>query len=159
MIYTPMLYHDHNEFIQVDIFLNGIKVFEKVIPALGNVEWDIIKNKNLSNYSKKKLVCRRLVLNVFSMCSNRNKYKFKWCYNITISIYKSKYKQIKQNIISYNFTSICNRNKNMEIKYYVKSTVFILVFIFCVYFDVFYRWNEIKLNCRTVFYKIKCKYT
>lgn len=38
MIYTPMLYHDHNEFIQVDIFLNGIKVFEKVIPALGNVE-------------------------------------------------------------------------------------------------------------------------
>lgn len=36
-VYTPPLAHAHNEFIQADTFLNGIKVFEKIIKALCNI--------------------------------------------------------------------------------------------------------------------------
>jgi len=35
---TPVLLHDHNEYVTVDTFLNGVKVYEKLIPALANLE-------------------------------------------------------------------------------------------------------------------------
>lgn len=31
---TPILLHDHDEYVPVDVFLEGIKVYEKLIPAL-----------------------------------------------------------------------------------------------------------------------------
>ncbi|XP_071817211.1 aminoacylase-1-like [Apostichopus japonicus] len=34
---TPILLHDHNEFINEDVFLEGIKVYEALIPALSGV--------------------------------------------------------------------------------------------------------------------------
>lgn len=37
IIYTQPLGHAHNEYIQADVFLYGIKVFKKVIKKLGNV--------------------------------------------------------------------------------------------------------------------------
>jgi len=33
---TPILLHDHNEFIEVDMFLEGIRVYESLVPALAN---------------------------------------------------------------------------------------------------------------------------
>jgi len=35
---TPVLLHDHNEFLEEDVFLKGIDVFEEVIERLANVE-------------------------------------------------------------------------------------------------------------------------
>ncbi|KAK7503333.1 hypothetical protein BaRGS_00005254 [Batillaria attramentaria] len=34
---TPILLHDHNEFLNEKVFLRGIKIYEKIIPALANV--------------------------------------------------------------------------------------------------------------------------
>lgn len=33
---TPILLHDHNEFIEESVFLRGIPIYEAIIPALGN---------------------------------------------------------------------------------------------------------------------------
>ena len=33
---TPILLHDHNEFLDESIFLHGITIYEAIIPALGN---------------------------------------------------------------------------------------------------------------------------
>lgn len=34
---TPILLHDHNEFLNEQVFLKGIHVFERLIPALASV--------------------------------------------------------------------------------------------------------------------------
>ncbi|XP_077982510.1 aminoacylase-1-like [Glandiceps talaboti] len=34
---TPILLHDHNEFLNENIYLKGITIYEKIIPALANV--------------------------------------------------------------------------------------------------------------------------
>ncbi|XP_071804989.1 aminoacylase-1-like [Asterias amurensis] len=34
---TPILLHDHNEFLNEDIFMKGISIYEEIIMALGNV--------------------------------------------------------------------------------------------------------------------------
>lgn len=34
---TPVLLHDHNEYFNKDVFLKGIEVYCKIIPALANV--------------------------------------------------------------------------------------------------------------------------
>lgn len=33
---TPVLMHDHDEFLGTDIFLNGIEIYKKLIPKLSN---------------------------------------------------------------------------------------------------------------------------
>ena len=35
---TPILLHDHNEFLNEDVFLRGINIYEGIIPALAGVE-------------------------------------------------------------------------------------------------------------------------
>uniref|UniRef100_A0A914PWE5 Aminoacylase n=1 Tax=Panagrolaimus davidi TaxID=227884 RepID=A0A914PWE5_9BILA len=35
---TPILLHDHNEYIDESVFLRGIEIYEKLIPNLANVE-------------------------------------------------------------------------------------------------------------------------
>ncbi|XP_044741964.1 aminoacylase-1-like [Chrysoperla carnea] len=35
---TPVLLHDHNEFLNSDVFLRGIDFYEKLIPVLANIE-------------------------------------------------------------------------------------------------------------------------
>lgn len=35
---TPVLLHDHNEFLNETIFLKGIDIFEDIITEIGNVE-------------------------------------------------------------------------------------------------------------------------
>ncbi|XP_072939277.1 aminoacylase-1-like [Epargyreus clarus] len=37
MNHTPVLLHDHDEFLSVDIFLKGIDIYTKLIPAVANV--------------------------------------------------------------------------------------------------------------------------
>lgn len=37
MNHTPILLHDHDEYHQADIYLNGIEIYKKIIPALANV--------------------------------------------------------------------------------------------------------------------------
>lgn len=37
MVGTPQLLHDHNEFLNEDVFLKGVDIYVKVISALGNV--------------------------------------------------------------------------------------------------------------------------
>lgn len=34
---TPVLLHDHNEFLKADTYLNGIEIYKKIIPKLANV--------------------------------------------------------------------------------------------------------------------------
>lgn len=34
---TPVLLHDHDEFIKADIYLKGIEIYKKLIPALLNI--------------------------------------------------------------------------------------------------------------------------
>ncbi|CAK1601217.1 unnamed protein product [Parnassius mnemosyne] len=34
---TPVLLHDHDEFLKADIYLRGIEIYEKLIPAIANV--------------------------------------------------------------------------------------------------------------------------
>ncbi|GAB4844892.1 hypothetical protein Ancab_038283 [Ancistrocladus abbreviatus] len=38
MKYTPILLHDHNEFLQDTIFMNGIRVYESIISSLSSIE-------------------------------------------------------------------------------------------------------------------------
>ncbi|KAK6174931.1 hypothetical protein SNE40_013487 [Patella caerulea] len=38
MNYTPILLHDHNEYLNEDIFLRGIEIYQEIIPALANVQ-------------------------------------------------------------------------------------------------------------------------
>lgn len=33
---TPVLLHDHNEFLQADVYLHGIEVYKKLVPKLAN---------------------------------------------------------------------------------------------------------------------------
>eukprot|EP00048_Salpingoeca_helianthica_P003494 m.67801 g.67801 ORF g.67801 m.67801 type:complete len:81 (+) comp12732_c0_seq2:39-281(+) len=41
MPHTPVLLHDHNEFLSEAIFLAGIDVYCKIIPALTSVPEDV----------------------------------------------------------------------------------------------------------------------
>jgi len=34
---TPVLLHDHDEFLNEDVFLKGIDIYCQIIPAIGNV--------------------------------------------------------------------------------------------------------------------------
>ncbi|CAG4972095.1 unnamed protein product [Parnassius apollo] len=34
---TPVLLHDHDEFLKADIYLRGIEIYEKLIPAIANI--------------------------------------------------------------------------------------------------------------------------
>ena len=34
---TPLLVHDHDEFLNEDVFLKGINIYCQIIPAIGNV--------------------------------------------------------------------------------------------------------------------------
>ncbi|MEQ2160921.1 Aminoacylase-1A, partial [Goodea atripinnis] len=34
---TPILLHDHNEYLNERVFLNGVNVYERLIPALTSV--------------------------------------------------------------------------------------------------------------------------
>lgn len=36
MIHTPILVHDHNEYLNEKVFLNGIEVYKKLISGLAN---------------------------------------------------------------------------------------------------------------------------
>ena len=38
MAKSPILLHEHNEYIARDVFLHGVGVYESLIPALGNAE-------------------------------------------------------------------------------------------------------------------------
>lgn len=42
MVNTPILLHDHNEFLKDTVFLNGIKVYENLISALSSVQLESI---------------------------------------------------------------------------------------------------------------------
>jgi aminoacylase len=35
---TPILLHDHDEFIPVDVFLEGVRIYEKLIPQLASAD-------------------------------------------------------------------------------------------------------------------------
>ena len=35
---TPILLHDHNEFLNENIFLNGIRIYEKIIAAMASTQ-------------------------------------------------------------------------------------------------------------------------
>lgn len=34
---TPVLLHDHNEFLHADTYLHGIKIYKKIISKIANV--------------------------------------------------------------------------------------------------------------------------
>lgn len=34
---TPILLHDHDEFLQADIYLQGIEIYKKIIPAITSI--------------------------------------------------------------------------------------------------------------------------
>ncbi len=38
MIHTPQLLHDNNEFLNESVFLEGVKIYTKLIPALANLD-------------------------------------------------------------------------------------------------------------------------
>lgn len=33
---TPILMHDHDEYLTIDVFLNGIEIYKKLIPKLAS---------------------------------------------------------------------------------------------------------------------------
>ena len=39
MPHTPVLLHDHNEFLNEDVFLRGINVFVDIIENVANVDF------------------------------------------------------------------------------------------------------------------------
>ena len=41
MPHTPILLHDHNEFLNKKVFLKGITVYEGLIPALASVAAEV----------------------------------------------------------------------------------------------------------------------
>lgn len=36
MINTPVLLHDHDEYLHADVFLKGIEIYKKIIAAVAN---------------------------------------------------------------------------------------------------------------------------
>lgn len=42
---TEFRAHDHNEYLNADIYLTGIEVYTKILPRLGNV-WTLKKENN-----------------------------------------------------------------------------------------------------------------
>lgn len=36
MIHTPVLLHDHDEYLQADVYLNGIEIYKKIIASVAN---------------------------------------------------------------------------------------------------------------------------
>lgn len=36
LLNTPPLLHEHNEFINIDTYLNGIKIYAKIIETMAN---------------------------------------------------------------------------------------------------------------------------
>jgi hypothetical protein len=36
MNFTPILLHDHDEFVAVDVFLRGIRIFADILPVLAD---------------------------------------------------------------------------------------------------------------------------
>lgn len=38
MNFTPVLLHDHDEFIKAETYLTGIKIYKKIIPKVVNAE-------------------------------------------------------------------------------------------------------------------------
>lgn len=38
MNHTPILLHDHDEYIQADIYLKGIEIYKEIITNIANVE-------------------------------------------------------------------------------------------------------------------------
>ena len=38
MNHTPVLLHDHDEFLQADIYLKGIEIYRKIIQNVANVQ-------------------------------------------------------------------------------------------------------------------------
>ena len=38
MINTPVLLHDHDEYLQADVYLRGIEIYKKIIPAIANLD-------------------------------------------------------------------------------------------------------------------------
>jgi aminoacylase len=34
---TPMLLHDHDEYLQADVYLKGIEIYKKIIENVANV--------------------------------------------------------------------------------------------------------------------------
>lgn len=38
MINTPVLLHDHDEYLQADVYLKGIEIYKKIIEKIGNAE-------------------------------------------------------------------------------------------------------------------------
>lgn len=37
---TPVLLHDHDEYLEADIYLKGIEIYKKIIANVANVEWE-----------------------------------------------------------------------------------------------------------------------
>lgn len=37
MIYTPILLHDHDEYLQADVYLKGIGIYKQILESIGNV--------------------------------------------------------------------------------------------------------------------------
>jgi aminoacylase len=37
MNFTPVLLHDHDEFLQADIYLRGIEIYQTIIPKIANL--------------------------------------------------------------------------------------------------------------------------
>jgi acetylornithine deacetylase/succinyl-diaminopimelate desuccinylase-like protein len=37
MINTPILLHDHNEFLNERVFMEGVRLYTKIIPRLANL--------------------------------------------------------------------------------------------------------------------------
>jgi aminoacylase len=36
MIHTPVLLHDHDEFLHADVYLKGIEIYKKIIEKIAN---------------------------------------------------------------------------------------------------------------------------
>lgn len=47
MNHTPVLLHDHNEFLKAEIFLKGIDIYVKLIESVAN-SWFIVGGKQLN---------------------------------------------------------------------------------------------------------------
>lgn len=43
MNHTPLLLHDHNEYLNKDIFLKGITIYQELILNLANIHADMTK--------------------------------------------------------------------------------------------------------------------
>ena len=50
----PVLLHEHDEYLDRSSFLNGIKVYEELIPALANAPLFDVEEKDLQQSSSKR---------------------------------------------------------------------------------------------------------